>query len=90
MAVVALDVIKKHTMDGVWFGEPDVWHEIRSSAGLPHIHALDVWESVRMALSKSDLWYVDHHIVAVNASGDREVPHPFYKPVSSKKSPAEE
>ena len=74
----AIEVLSEKENTEVWFGEPDIWHEIYERAEGKQKHPLDVWAAVRTALQKSELFYRSCYIRAINATGTREILHPVY------------
>ena len=78
VAEAAVEVLLENGKEEIWFGEPDIWHEIYGRASGSQQHPLDRWAAVRTALQRSDRFYRSCYIRAINATGTREILHPVY------------
>jgi hypothetical protein len=74
LADVALVVMREHGRTCVWYGDPQLCHEIYSWWGGQHTHPLNTIATVVSALARSKKWRRDGYISHL---GRR---YPVYKP----------
>ena len=80
LAKAAKQILTERGQDLLWFGDPDLWHEIYSLGGKRQdMHPLNKWDAVLQAVRQSSLFECAGHIRAINASGTREILHPAFK-----------
>ena len=88
IAEAAREVIAEQGTDKLWFGAMDDWHEAYARAGGRASHPKRVWHAVQSALNRSPAWRVSGTIRSISWSGEREIAHKIYTPVTPTKPPA--
>lgn len=58
----AIDVMREHAMEYIWYGHPDVLHDIAIRAGCKATHPINVLATVMSQLARSEKFEFAGHI----------------------------